>query len=141
MNEIPYGDLVAGPEGKGTPFVAGGRDPTVGLDCRGVSYIAMRRAGMEIPQCPILGAEDIHGKGAQDYLDDYFDDTADGWEVVGAATQLGDLVLSRHAGSPHVSVLVSENPRLVITSHEDRGVLVFPLEVITTVEKVLRWNP
>ena len=45
--KITYTDLI------GVPFVDGGRDPAVGLDCWGLSREIFRRCGIELPDYKI----------------------------------------------------------------------------------------
>lgn len=141
--EIDYADLVVGPEGRGVPFVAGSVDPSVGLDCKGVAWLALRRCGLDVPAHAILVEDRASDPDAgAEAWSAYLAETEGSWAPVDRAERLGDLVASRstvHPHGPHVSVLVDESRRLAISANRDSGVVVEHVDRIPRVEAVLRF--
>lgn len=138
MAELVYGDLVAGPAGTGVPWRAGGTDPATGLDCKGLVLLVLRRMGRAVPDHAVFGSADC-SEGA---LERYLAEQEELWPLVPRAERLGDVVIS--SGSewphePHLSVLVDDIRRLVLTSSRGRGVMAVPLAWVARIREARRY--
>lgn len=109
-------------------------------NCRDLARMALERCG--IPVAPYafgdLGGVDTH----EGELESYLERMGEEWVEVEAATKLGDVVVSSCAEEPfgpHVSVLVDEPGRLVLTTSQAHGSQAYPLGVIGAVRSALRW--
>ena len=142
--EIQYGDLVAGPDGLGMPWVAGGTDPATGLDCKGLAFHLLRRVWPEFPDHAVLGLDSVgEADGGVGALDTYLSEMRGAWSTVPVASRVGDLIVSMAAEAPHgphLSVVVSASGRLALTTSAATGVLALPVTRIQRIQKVLRFS-
>lgn len=110
MPSIPIDDLI------GITFLDGG-STVAGANCVGVGRMALERIGavLEPGDLPltdkalvsaVTALADNPGQSAWTYLGRQY----------GAATRLGDLVLSRTADGSHVAVMVDSDRRICITA-------------------------
>ena len=107
---IEYADLI------GIPFKDGGASKQ-GANCVGIGRLALERLGAvlapgDLPLTPEALVASVLALEA--------DPSGSAWEHIGdhpdAATQLGDVVVSRSGGGSHVAVLVDASRRIVLTA-------------------------
>lgn len=137
---IDYTDLILGPDGSGIEWVANGTDPATGLDCKGLSFLVLRRCGIAVePRALLLDGVEFPGA---------WDDHApiECWEEVGAgpraAKNLGDLLVCSGGKGLHVMPLVDDVERLALSiDRGQRGVRAIRVDWLgSTVEAVLRYR-
>jgi hypothetical protein len=135
MSRIDCTDLV------GLPYVRGGTDPAVGLDCRTLAFLVGERAGLQGLPAP---------DEAEDACFRWVASRRAPWKLLGCAVsdarRLGDLVLTDAKGAAAGALmLVDEEERLFVTASEARGrVCVFPARVVERAREVVgvyRWLP
>lgn len=141
---LAWADLVEGPDGMGVPWVAGGVDPAVGLDCKGACWHILRRLWPDFPAPAILGvrSDSASDGGAAAFAE--WKQAALGWMAVPVADRLGDLVVSvnpRPPHGPHVDVVVEVGRRTrVLTSLRGQGVVVRDIATVGKIREILRYD-
>lgn len=103
--------LIAGPDGRGVRYQAGGTDLATGVDCKALAWHALQACGKDVPWHSLVGGDDL----SEEAMEGYFASQEELWEEVPEANQLGDLVVSLTESGPHFSVLVDAPARKVIT--------------------------
>ena len=98
------------------PYLRGGTDPKVGLDCRGVALELLKRSGRETR--PPTDSEEALCNWVTGGVD---------WELLGddiaRANEIGDIAFTASGDAPAgVLFLVGRSPQLFITSTPKRGV-------------------
>lgn len=122
----------------GVPFLEGGRDPAVGVDCLGIVLLGLHRLGIEAEDpWSALKTEWHRGWRPRDL------DVPVGWATVkvGAPMQPGD-VLGYGPGSTvdHVALLLPAG--LVLQSTKQSGSVLFPITRLRSrILEVWRWQP
>lgn len=121
----------------GIPFVEGGRDPAVGLDCLGIVLEGLRRLGIEAEDpWSALKQEWHRGWRPRDL------DVPVGWvrATPRAPLEAGDVL--GHGQTQVVDHLALMLPAgLVLQSTQQHGSVIFPLRRITMrIREVWRWK-
>lgn len=137
------GHLVSGPAGRGVRWVAGGTDLETGVDCKYLAWLALKACGKDVPWHSLVGGDDLSDAA----MEAFQRDQAELWRPAEEATELGDLVVSRQPGQdgcsdggPHLSVLVDEGRRQVLTISRRAGAALLPVFALQGVEAVLRFH-
>lgn len=126
----------------GLPYLSGGRDPSVGVDCLWAVRQAAERifpgmAGWELPVSSDEEEAAIANAGR----------SSSKWRIVGttaaAATDLGDIV---HGVRPDdegtfVAIVIDTLGNLALTASADHGVHTLPVKRLQGVRHVLRRSP
>lgn len=133
------GHLVAGPTGRGVSWRAGGTDLETGVDCKYLAWLALRECGKDVPWHSLVGGTDLSDAA----MEAFCEAQAALWSRIPEAVALGDLIVSRTAGDGgglHMSVLVDEPARRVLTISRVAGAALLPLYALQGVERVMRFN-
>lgn len=121
----------------GIPFVEGGRDPAVGLDCLGIVLEGLRRLGIE-SEDPWSALKQEWHRGWRP--DDLY--VPVGWVRCDRRTSLqpGDVLGYGHTPIvEHLALLLPAG--LVLQSTRENGSVIFPLRRITMrIREVWRWK-
>lgn len=139
--EIAFEDLILGEDGSGIPFRPGGTDLR-GLDCKALSFIVLRRAGIAVPEHALIFGPET----TREALDRYLGETDGLWEDLGddprAASALGDLVVAPGEEGPHLMPVARLRPWPTVLSIEraQRGVRGLRASALRSIEAVLRFR-
>lgn len=149
----------------GAPYVLGGSDPAAGIDCAGLCWLILRRAGWDLPPLPDPDAAGAWAGAARAWFarcGDFFAEMpwptpggARAYDVLEAAprpgadwdqagTRLGaDGAQSGQAAAHdlHLSIVVQEAPPAVLTATGSLGVVRVRLAAITGIRRLLRPRP
>ena len=108
----------------GVPWKRFGLDPEEGLDCRGVVFVVLRELRIPVPRVSIAPDQMEAGEVEDaELFDAYLREADRRWEEIAKVEKLGDILITEsmdHEG-PHVSILVDETKRLVLTSTKKTG--------------------
>lgn len=142
---IDVSDLVAGtgqPRARRIPWVAGGVDPATGLCCAGLAWLVQRRCGHDVPDHALVQVRD--GARADAALAAFLATGDDCWALLGAtpaaATNAGDIIVSRGRTGPHLSTLINPRTRKAVTTSRGTGVQLITADRIPNVTAVYRWR-
>lgn len=123
------------------PWLAGGRDVAVGLDCYGLAVLVLRRRWPDVPEVVL----DPWTAGTREALDDYLARFATRWQRLGSevwrAASAGDVIVTPGTTGPHVSVLVDAAAGRVITTSQLTGVVSVKRDHLRDSTDVLRFLP
>lgn len=128
--------LVAGPAGRGVPWVAGGTDLERGVDCKYLAWLALEACGKDVPWHALVGGDDLSDAA----MEAFREAQAELWTEVPEPAHLGDLVLSTSEDGPHLSVFIDERARRVLTTSKGTGSRILPCYALQGVTAVLRFH-
>lgn len=135
MKTIDVRDLVAGRDGRGTPWSE--------MNCAAIAREALARAGV---RCPWLDVWTGAPEGPRDEraFEDVLAAASASWERVARAERVGDLIVQTSTDGAHryhLSVVVDPMGPLAATSTRAAGAHLVRVNRLARVHSTWRWKP